>query len=142
MDEEFRKEKLYYDIENQKLMLGLVEVTDSKTLIDVADTQSTALGIQEFVEEPVFSICRLDHCLSELQRKFIFGTTSDRLIESCDDTAEDEFARNFLFSTVFVLRQLIKQQRFIEADRILKSVNRCEGFCDKTSASKRNCGCR
>lgn len=130
-------DKLYYDESKDKLMLGNEEVNSSVQLEKIVDKIETEYAIIEFVEEPVFSICRLTHCLSEYQRKFVLeGCSEDTRCKSTDT-----FAREFLFSTVFVLRQLIRQQRYGEALRILKSVEGCNGLCSNTKSSTKKCNC-
>lgn len=135
--------KFYYDDESEtpRLMLGEIEITTSKALEEIANNcYETDYSIMEVVEDPVFSICRLNHCLSEFQRKFIFNGCGES--KRCGQSKNDEFAREFLFSTVFILRQLIRQCRFEEALNILNSVNNCHGLCPNTKSSKtKKCNC-
>lgn len=133
-------EKFYYDVTNNKLMLGETEITTSAQLEAIVDDIKTEYSIIDIVEEPVFSICRLSHCLFDYQRKFVLEGCCGGTLK-CKNNSVDEFARNFLFSTVFVLRQLIKQQRYEEALRILKSIEGCNGLCKDTKAVTKKCNC-
>lgn len=135
--------KFYYDdmSETPRLMLGDIEICTSKDLENVANNaDKTEYSIIDVVEEPVFSICRLNYCLTEYQKEFIFNGFS-KINSNCKSDTNNEFARNFLFSTVFVLRQLIRQQRYEEALRILKSVSDCNGLCTNTKSSSKKCNC-
>lgn len=132
--------RLYYDSEKDVLMLGKDVVNTSVQLESIMEDIDTNYSIIEVVEEPVFSICRLNQCLSEYQRKFVLEGCEGGM-KRCKENSSDEFSRNFLFSTVFILRQLIRQQRFEEALRILKSVENCNGLCTNTKTSNKKCNC-
>lgn len=140
---EYTTEKFYYDdtTPTPRLMLGDAEIATSKALEEVINNSfETEYSIMDMVEEPVFSICRLEHCHNELQRKFVLDGCSEN--KKCGTNKDDSFAREFLFSTIFVLRQLIKQYRFEEALRILKTVSTCYGLCSDTTSSKnKKCNC-
>ena len=130
--------RLYFDVTTQKLMIGDTEVTESKQLRDVIDDASpnTKFGVIDLLEEPVFSICKISSCLENLQRKYIFNYNS---LSNCK-IDEDKNLRDFLFSTVFILKLLLKQQRYEEALKLLQSVNTCE-ICDSYVLNKNSCNC-
>lgn len=134
-------DKLYYDDINDKLMLGDVEINTSEQLEEVVDDIKSEYAILDVVEEPVFSICRLNHCLTEYQRHFVLDGCKNGHANKCNNDPYESFAREFLFSTAFVLRQLIRQQRFEEASSILKSVEGCNGLCVDTKSANKNCNC-
>lgn len=95
--------------------------------------------ILDIFYKPVFSICKLSACLSDLQRKFIFeGQRNNGLV--CEDE-HSKLSRDFLFATIYILKDLIKQQRYEEADRIIQSINWCTPLC-KFDSTYNYCGCR
>lgn len=131
--------RLYYDDVSEKLMIGTEPVVKSEQLENVIDDDSphTTYGISaEIVEEPVFSICRISACLENLQRKYIFEYSPKN---NCK-TNSDKLNRDFLFSSIFILRLLIKQQRYEEALRILESIDQCDGICNSVHTYN-SCGC-
>jgi hypothetical protein len=135
--------RLYFDNTTNKLMIGIKEVTKSSELEDVIDDDAphTTYGISsDIVEEPVFSICRISACLENLQRKYIFEGHPDLTGSRCKEDS-DKNIRDFLFSSIFILRLLIRQQRYEEALRILESINNCGTICDSTYTSRSSCGC-
>ena len=137
------EDRLYYDDNSDKLMIGLTEVTTSKQLENIVDDDypETKFGIIEFVEKPVFSICRISSCLENLQRKYIFEGNPSSIGTQCKDDS-DKVVRDFIFSSVFILRLLIRQQRYEEALRILESIDNCNIVCNNTyTSSKNSCGC-
>lgn len=135
-------DRLYYNDDSNKLMLGNKELVSSEQLKDIVDNDypETSYGIIEFIERPVFSICRISNCLENLQRKYIFDECPSK--KSCKDDP-DKINRDFLFSSVFILRLLIRQQRYEEALKILESINDCGAICSNMQAPNINtCGCR
>lgn len=133
--------KLYYDDINDKLMLGDEEINSSDKLEEIVDDIKSEYAILDIIEEPVFSICRLNHCLTEYQRRFVLEGCKNGFAQKCNNDPYESFAREFLFSTAFVLRQLIRQQRFEEALAVLKSVEGCNGLCADTKSASKTCNC-
>lgn len=132
--------RLYYDDVLKKLMIGTEPVVKSEQLENIIDDDSphTSYGIsEEIVEEPIFSICRISACLENLQRKYIFSFSQKN---NCKADS-DKLTRDFLFSSVFILRLLIGQQRYEEALRILESITKCSELCNITTY-KTSCGCK
>lgn len=142
LGEENIETRLYFDDSTNKLMIGNLEVTRSKQLEDVVDddSPSATYGISsDIIEEPVFSICRISTCLENLQRKYIFEGTPKKVCK----TESNKLFRDFLFASIFILRLLIRQQRYEEALRILDHVNSCDGMCELVNRfNKNSCGCK
>ena len=132
--------RLYYDSDSGKLLIGETLIETSEQLENVVDDDfpKTKYGLSEMIEEPVFSICRIAACLENLQRKYIFEGRS--IGNKCNNDS-DKLNRDFLFSSIFILRILIKQQRYEEALKILESVNRCSELCN-TITFNNSCGCK
>ena len=116
----------------------IVDTNDDLNLIFENKTEDDA-GL---VTKPIFSICRLHNCLETKLRSYIFDTlkTCGQYPE-CNKDSYDDYIRNFLFSTVFILRQLICQERYAEATRILDSINNCNGICEDTRSNSNKCNC-
>lgn len=128
--------KLYYDEVTSALMVGNTKIETSSQLEAILEYNETEYSILEVISEPVFSICRLNHCLSEFQRKFVLNGCN----QACKNDS-DKPIREFLFSTVFVLRQLIVQKRFGEALNILRTVEGCHTLCKDTKSVSKKCNC-
>lgn len=142
-DEAVPYDNLFYydDLEKPGLYCDGEEVTTNQQLLKIVkDNEGSLAGIIDYISYPIFSLSRIQKCLSEYQRKFIFEHNG-KDIKYCNDNKTDKFNRDFLFSTVFVLRQLIKEQRYEEATRILQTVNNCSSIC-KDVYSKKGCCCR
>lgn len=117
------------------------EIVDTNEKLSVILENKTEDNVG-FAIKPIFSICHLHKCLEDKLRANIFDTlkTCDQY-PMCNKDSYDDFIRNFLFSTVFILRQLICQERYAEATRILDSINRCEGICNNTRSNFNKCNC-
>lgn len=138
-------DRLYFDDTVGIVMLGDKEVTCSEQLHEIIDSDfpESKYGFAEFIEYPVFSICRISACLENMQRKFIFTWNSNNESTMCKRNSDDNKAeRDFLFSTIFVLKTLIKHRKYEEALRILNTVNSCNSICKNTYTSKNSCGCK
>lgn len=132
-------DRLYYDAASDKLMIGDKPITESVQLENIVDDDNInkSYGISgEIIEEPIFSICRISACLENLQRKYIFNFSQKN---NCKADS-DKLTRDFLFSSIFILRLLIKQQRYEEALRILESITQCNSVCEHMNTSN-SCGC-
>jgi hypothetical protein len=134
--------RVYCDFVDDKWILynGLQEVKTNAdlNLIFANKTECDAA----LVTKPIFSICRLHNCLENKLRSYIFDTlkTCGQYPE-CNKDSYDDYIRNFLFSTIFILRQLICQERYAEATRILDSINNCNGICEDTRSNSNKCNC-
>ena len=141
-EEEYLSLRVYCDFVDNKWILynGLQEVktNDDLNLIFTNKTEYDA-GL---VTKPIFSICRLHNCLETKLRSYIFDTlkTCGQYPE-CNKDSYGDHIRNFLFSTIFILRQLICQERYAEATRILDSINNCNGICEDTRSNSNKCNC-
>lgn len=137
--------RLYFDDNTGIVMIGDNEISCSKQLHDIisSDYPEAEYSFAEFIEYPIFSICRISSCLENLQRKFIFTWSSNAESTECKKKADNTKAdRDFLFSTVFILKTLIKHRKYEEALRILKTVDGCNSICKNTYTSKNSCGCK
>lgn len=140
LQDDIEESRLYFDDSTDKLMIGAKEVTDSLQLENIIN-DSVKYGISDkIVEEPIFSICKISACLENLQRKYIFERNPDLTGSRCKEDS-DKLTRDFLFSSVFILRLLIGQQRYEEALRILESITQCSELCNITTY-KTSCGCK
>lgn len=141
--------RLYFNDTTNELMIENSLINTSKQLEDIVDEDypETKYGIAEVIEYPIFSICRISNYLENLQRKFIFegwnAITFQKENDCKKETEVRKTMRDFIFSTVFILRLLIKQQRYEEALRILEFVQGCN-MIDREIYTMNNvsCGCK
>ena len=141
--------RLYFDDEISELKIEDEIINTSKQLEDIVDEDypETKYGIAEVIEYPIFSICKISNYLENLQRKFIFegwnAITFQKENDCKKETEVKKTMRDFIFSTVFILRLLIKQQRYEEALRILEFVQGCNMIDrDIYTMNKTSCGCK
>lgn len=127
---------LCYDSDEDTLFFNgseLKNIFDILPYLDMAE-----YGIIEYVKTPMFSICKLQHCLKELQKKSILQCNKGL----CDEFSADKKTRDFLFISIYVLEHLINQERFGEAIDILESLSSCVPICDNVSINKSRCNCK
>ena len=133
--------KFYYDEESDKIYFGNNEVKDFSEVLDLFKTNN--YGIIDYFEFPIFSICHLRNCLSELQRKVIFSGIKDCAASSsnCEKNKTYKSQRDFLFITLQILEQLICLERYDEAEEILEAISTCGSICSELVDKTNGCNC-
>ena len=114
---------------------------DFSEVLDLFKTNN--YGIIDYFEFPIFSICHLRNCLSELQRKIIFSGIKDCAASSsnCEKNKTYKSQRDFLFITLQILEQLICLERYDEAEEILEAISTCGSICSELVDKTNGCNC-
>ena len=100
-------------------------------------------GAEDYYCEDVFSLCKLEHCVAELQRQTVLSNICNcgkNAKGACNkgDSLKDQ--RDFLFISLNVLQWLVARQRYQEATEILDALASCGSLC-KDLLKKPDCGC-
>lgn len=128
--------KIYYD--NGKIMLSETEIKDPSELINYL-TQ-TGMGILDYCEEPVFSLCCLEHCAFNVQKEILKKQVGNCGID-CEKNLVLKDQRNFLFISLYVLQHLISEEKYDEAEEILKRISSCGSLCNHVQKPINDCNC-
>ena len=120
-------------------MFGNEEIINPEDIINKLDI---SYGIIDYCEHPIFSLCKLENCILSLEKNTILNESNDYLgTANCNKNDQIKKQRDFLFITLFVLKNLICQERFVEAKEVLDSISSCESLCENLKNAKSNCGC-
>ena len=92
----------------------------------------------DYTKQSVYSICKLRNCLLSLESKSIEDFANVCNKKNCMKYDVDR-TKDLLLTAVFVLENLICQQRFSEADRILEALSSCNSLCNTNITN--TCGC-
>lgn len=131
-------EGLYFDSDKNVLLFKNTPVTDYRQLAkSLPLLMNEKEGVLDYSENYAFSICKLRNCVVSLQKKSI-GELSRTY---CKKATEIEKMRDFLFISIYILENLICQERYTEALDILSSISRCGYLCESKSSRKSNCNC-
>lgn len=134
--EDATNNKFYYD---DKIMFGDEEIINPEDIVNKLDI---SYGIIDYCEHPIFSLCKLENCVLSLEKNTILNESNDYLgTANCNKNDQIKKQRDFLFITLFVLKNLICQKRFVEAKEVLDSISSCESLCENLKNTKSNCGC-
>lgn len=134
--EDATNNKFYYD---DKIMFGNEEIINPEDIINKLDI---SYGIIDYCEHLIFSLCKLENCILSLEKNTILNESNDYLgTANCNKNDQIKKQRDFLFITLFVLKNLICQKRFVEAKEVLDSISSCESLCENLKNTKSNCGC-
>lgn len=101
-------------------------------------------GSQTFIfQQNVFSVCKLNRCLVNLQRQLINDLTKSCKFKSCAVQQELKLKCDLLLSAVSVLEYLIDSKNFTEAQRIIDNLSTCNSICgdDVDDFDTNSCGC-
>ena len=103
--------------------------------VDVNKISSYNNSIGDWTEvEKIFSICHLRNCVIELEKKSIENFLYKKCVKSSQQSTKD-----LLLISIFVLEHLISQEKYSEADRILKSLGSCGNLCGDVVTKTCNC---
>ena len=145
------EDKIFYH--DGKIYLGLANIPwyeefiltseNSKVIYNWYDLREyISAFIEYFYEKELFTICKLDRCLFELQRKIFFDGLKNCDFGACSLTKQLKLQRDFLFASVYVLKYLIDIGNYLEAQRIIESLATCGGLCDDSlGVNHRRCNC-
>lgn len=89
-----------------------------------------------YFEQIVFTACKLQKCLVNLQRK----TVNDVLCGTCRNNTVDVQNRDLLLSAMYVLDYLKDRSEFEKAQEILDNMGMCQ-LCEDISLDNSKCGC-
>lgn len=124
--------KPYYYF-NGKFYKGVEEV-ELQELISI-NPEVSKLDIQI---DDYFQICHLRQCFIDICYEIFKQTQSIR----CNINVLDKnliYKRDLLWSAINVIKYLVEQKQFDEAERLLNNITSCNGLCD--SNQNKECGC-
>lgn len=106
-----------------------------ETIIEI-NTESTNISISH---KDIFSICYLYKCYLDLCRKSLI----DYNIKCQEENNSTSYLRDVVWMTLAAIRYLSEFQRFQEAQKLLRTVNRCNGLCNTkfNTENKLDCNC-
>lgn len=138
LDTELYKNKVYYDGSDNGFYYNDKKISRIEDLLLYLDQTGVFAG---FYEELVFSLCKLEHCVFNLQKKSLLPLLKFCGKNTCDESKNDKNQRNFLFISLEVLKHLIDEEKYEEAEEILDSLSSCNSICKDISNNNSNCGC-
>lgn len=99
-------------------------------------------GCLELQKEDVFSLCNFENCMIKLQKETLINGLLSSGNKRCIDKSSLVEQREFMFITYNLLKSLIHQERYEQAQQLLDDVtSKCGGIC-KTQSIKNDCGCK
>ena len=118
--------------------------TKISSVSDMWDLKDADTNILYYYEE-YFSICRLINCFLNRFNEFLSDYLENQCTANCSLDMELEIKKDFLMSAIFVLKWLICNKQFDEAEKILDRLMSCDsGLCPEEYISTNiigGCGC-
>lgn len=131
------KNKVYFNETDKKIYYNDKEISKIEDLFIYLDKTGSVV---DYYEEAIFSLCKLEHCVFKLQQKSLLPLIKYCGKNTCDESKEEKNQRNFLFISLQVLHHLISEEKYGEAEEILKGLSSCNSLCGDLKGNS-NCGC-
>ena len=132
----------YFDYKQEKLVLcrnGKEVIVED--LVDELLSASENWGCLELQRKDLFILCQFEKCLTKLQKETIVQGLKTAGNKMCLNNTNLVEQRDFMFITHDLLKMLIHQECYEQAQQLLDDVSmKCSGLC-KTQNVKYNCGC-
>lgn len=129
--------KIYYD--NGKVIYKNREIKDPSELIDYLTL--TGVGILDYCEEAIFSLCNFEHCVFEIEKQILSQSLKTCGSVDCDKNKSLRDQRNFLFISLAVLKHLISEEKYDDVEEILEALSSCGSLCKDLKNSSKGCNC-
>ena len=114
----------------------------SSEILSQVNSVNTTISI---LKQDSFFICNLFACYISLCNQ-LFKTLYK--CDTCKETDNSKtlirYKRDFIWSTINVLKYYIQSENFLEAQRVLENVEYCGGICndrESNNGQKSGCGC-
>lgn len=109
------------------------------TFEDIWEDKSESLNVFWF-DDVFFSIFNIVKCFILTENNRLNSIFENGCRIQC---TSNPYAANadFLASAIFVLRYLIRQNKYIEAQELLNRLQTCNGLCKDVKQSLKECGC-
>ena len=120
---------LYFQI-NLRKDIDTVDITNPNSIIAHLESPTNST---DYIAKEIFSICKLRNCTIQLEKESIHNFIKN----PCTKT-KDQFHRDILLIAIFVLENLIAQERYAEASMIVDSLSSCGTLCKSES---KTCNC-
>lgn len=125
---------LVYDIDSETyLQMDIVNGRYIKTEIDIHYIKEHLTNINLIgIEEQLFLIGYLEKCYEDMIKYILYNNLFERCIYK--DTDLDTLYRNrdIVWMALELIRRLINQCKFFEAQRLLERISTCNTFCTKS----------
>ena len=95
-------------------------------------------------ETELFTIVNLRNCLLNYEKKIVGEALCNCASGSnivCKGSGNDKQMADFLLATVFVIENLVCEQRYLEAADIVEKVHNCNGVCQENVKTSKKCNC-
>lgn len=91
-------------------------------------------------EYDVFSIHNLRNCVLQMEKEAIWSFVQMCSGKNCRNKSYTRSTKDLLLIAIFVLENLISQERYTEAQMILDSLSTCSDICKSNKTFSCNCG--
>lgn len=132
-----RTDSVNINIEDGLYCYYLLQTNNSEFIEEIKSGLNPIDRIKEYTnsnggwtyEENIFSICKLRKCTIAQEKLAIEEFLSTCNKRNCNKRSSQQPVRDVLLISIFVLEHLISQEKYLEAERILESLDSCRNLC-------------
>lgn len=124
----------YFQI-NLKKDVDDIDITDPESIIKYIESKTNST---DYIVKEIFSICRLRNCTVQLEKESIHDFINHHKDYSCKKIKGQSY-KDILLIAIFVLENLIVQERYSEATMIIESLSMCNTLCKFNKLKTCNC---
>ena len=111
-----------------------------ETFLQHLDSPNNSIGpLTPENEYDIFSIHHLRSCVMQMEKEAIWEFVEMCRGKNCKNKTSDKSTKDLLLIAIFVLENLIAQERYTEAQIILDSLSTCANICNTNKTFTCNC---
>ena len=135
---------IYYYNTTDKLFYKYISGTSTEVTIDeLLAVNPTSTNTIIRTDKNTFCTCRLNQCFYNLC-KSLFGILPSKCANKVDENKSMIYNRDIIWMAINIIKYLIEQGQYYEAQRILEEVTQCGSICNNIVVDKNSgggCGC-
>lgn len=92
-------------------------------------------------DEDSFSMYNLVECYALVEKQRLQNYIKNKCSKGCNDSGDLDIKADILLAALMVVRHLVENGDFFEAQRIINGLNTCGNLCEDVKDKLKGCGC-
>jgi hypothetical protein len=133
----------YYDTTAKVIKKYTSGVSTEVTIDELLEVNASDTTTIIRADKNTFCLCRLNQCFYKLC-KALFSSLPSKCYNKLDENKSMIYNRDIIWMAINIIKYLIEQSQYYEAQRILEEVTQCGSICNNIIVDKNSgggCGC-
>ncbi len=133
----------YYDTTTKSIYKYLNSVKTVSSIEELLEVNASDTTTIIRADKNTFCLCRLNECFYKLC-KALFSSLPAKCYNKIDENKNMIYNRDLIWMAINIIKYLIEQSQYYEAQRILEEVTQCGSICSNIVVDKNSgggCGC-